>query len=319
MAEESRVAVIVPVRDEAESLPSLLDDLAAQSPPLAEIVVVDAGSRDASYDLARRARERISALTVLRVEGATPGRGRNAGIETARSPLVATLDAGSRVGPGWAAALVRPLQGPGRRVCVGVTVADHRSEFERVAGWFTLHAFKRGGHSSLLRGLPAGRNGYAFARADWEAVGGYPANLPAAEDKVFLRRLLDRGLHVETVPDAVVRWRPRRSLAELYSQYRNYARGDVRAGLERRNELATLALYAGGAALAGAAARGSRGAALTLPLGLAAYLALFVASARRELGGGRTLAWVPLIRLTVDLAKMHGFAEGVLGLRRRSP
>jgi succinoglycan biosynthesis protein ExoA len=311
------VAVVVPVLNEVESLPGLLADLQAQLPPLAEIVVVDAGSHDGTRELLRREERRLPALRVLEAEGATPGRGRNKGIVAAAADLVVTLDAGSRVGPGFVAALAAAA-GP-RTVSVGVAEADARTAFDRAVGWFTLRAFKPRDRPGPVGAefLPAGRNGFCFTRPAWEAAGGYSPELPWGEDKLFVRALREAGYELEAVPEAVVRWRPRRSLGELYRQYRNYGQGDALGRVDRQNELVTIAVYAAGAVLAALALLGSRTAAAVLAAGVAAYVAVFVVAARRALGFDRALAWVPVVRVLVDVAKVHGFVEGTFRRRRR--
>jgi glycosyltransferase involved in cell wall biosynthesis len=317
MTEPQPVAVVVPVLNEAESLPGLLADLKGQLPPPAEIVVVDAGSHDGTHELLERERRRLPALVVLEVGGATPGRGRNAGIEAASSDLVVTLDAGSRVGPGFVAALA-DAAGP-RTVSVGVAEADARTAFDRAVGWFTLRAFKPRDRPGPVGAefLPAGRNGLCFSREAWQAAGGYPPELPWGEDKLFVRALREAGYELAAVPEAVVRWRPRRSLGELYRQYRNYGHGDALGRVDRQNELVTLAIYGAGAVLAALALLGSRTAAALLAAGVAAYIAVFVVAARRALGFDRALAWVPLVRVLVDVAKVHGFLEGTFHRRPR--
>ena len=312
------VAVVVPVLDEAETLPALLGDLAAQEPPLAEIVVTDAGSTDGTAELLLAEAERLGILKVVVAPGATPGRGRNEGVRAASQRVVVTLDAGSRVDAGFVAALADPVLHHENTVAVGVSEADARTAFERAAGWFTLSAFKPQERSGPIAGehLPAGRNGVCFTREAWQAAEGYPAELPWGEDKVFLRALRGAGQEVVVVPDAVVRWAPRRSLSDVYRQYRNYGRGDALARLDRQNELVTFAIYGGGLVLAVLAALGSRTAGALLLAGLAGYLSLFVLAARRSLGWHRALAWIPPLRLAVDVAKMQGFLEGVLLGRR---
>jgi glycosyltransferase involved in cell wall biosynthesis len=312
------VAVVVPVLDEAETLPALLADLAAQEPPLEEIVVADAGSTDGTAELLRAEEERLSTLKVVVAPGATPGRGRNEGVRAASARVVVTLDAGSRVDAGFVAALAGPVFRDGGTVAVGVSEADARGSFERAAGWFTLSAFKPQRRSGPISGehLPAGRNGVCFTREAWQAAEGYPSELPWGEDKIFLRALRTAGHEVVVVPDAVVRWAPRRSLRDVYRQYRNYGRGDALARLDRQNELVTFAIYGAGLALAVFAALGSRTAGALLLAGAAAYLSLFVLAARRSLGWDRALAWIPPLRLAVDVAKMHGFLEGMLFGRR---
>jgi len=312
----AEVAVVVPVLDEEESLPALLGDLAAQEPPLREIVVVDAGSTDGTLALLRAKQERLPTLRIVEAPGATPGRGRNEGVGAASAERIVTLDAGSRVGPGFVAALAAAADD--HRVAVGVTEPDARTAFERASGWFTLHAFKPPEGPGPIAGelLPAGRSGLCFAPDAWKDAGGYPPELPWGEDKVFARALRRSGHELVVVPEAVVRWRPRGSLREIYRQYRNYGRGDALAGLDRQNELVTFGVYGAGVVLAGLFALGSRTAGALLAAGAAGYLALFVLAARRSLGADAALAWVPPLRLVVDAAKMHGFLEGLLRGRR---
>jgi glycosyltransferase involved in cell wall biosynthesis len=312
------LAVVVPVLDEEESLPALLADLTAQEPSPAEIVVVDAGSTDGTLALLEAEQERLASLRVLEAPRATPGRGRNEGIRASSAGRIVTLDAGSRVGPGFAAALEAAADD--RRVAVGVSEPDARTAFERASGWFTLRAFKPPERPGPIAGelLPAGRNGLCFTRAAWERAGGYPADLPWGEDKVFVRALRRAGCELVVVPEALVRWRPRGSLREVYRQYRNYGRGDALAGVDRQNELVTFGVYGVGIVLAVLFALGARTAGALLAAGAAGYLSIFVLSARRSLGADVALAWVPLLRLVVDVAKMQGFLEGVLrGARLR--
>ena len=169
---------------------------------------------------------------------------------------------------------------------------------------------------------PAGRNGYCFSKAAWRAAGGYPSELRWSEDKLFLERLRATGNEVVVAHDAVVRWRPRGSLPEVYAQYRGYGRGDMIAGVDRQNELVPLVLYAAGVALAGRALLGHRWSGVALAAGVTGYLGLFVAAAAPELRASRALAWVPVIRVTADVAKIHGLMSATRQLltgRRSGP
>jgi glycosyltransferase involved in cell wall biosynthesis len=317
----TEAAVVIPALNEADNIGALLEDCAAQTRAPAQVVVVDAGSVDGTPEIVRERTRGWPALELAVRRGALPGAARNAGIARANAPVIATLDAGSRVGPHWLEALTAAVDGADDRLAVGRSVPDARSEFERAAGWFTLGAFKPpDGPGPVGREfLPAGRNGYCFTRATWERAGGYPDDLPWGEDKMFLRRARDAGAEVMVVPDAVVRWRPRRSLAEFYRQYARYGRGDARARIDRQNELVPLALYSFGATLALLGARGSRPARLGLAAGALGYLGLFTAAARRELSSPRALAWVPALRVTADVAKMHGFLAEALTRSNAQP
>ena len=310
------LAVIVPALNEADNLGDLLEDLARQSPAPDEVIVVDAGSSDGTGDLVERQAFAWPALRVVRLDGAAPGRARNEGIRRSACELIATVDAGSRVGGDWLASLSAPLRaGAADAFCVGVAAVDAHSPFERAAGWFTLRAFKPVGARPPLAPSyrPAGRNGLCFQRRSWEAAGGYPEEFPWGEDKVFLERLSNAGLELISVPEATVRWRPRRSLRELFRQYEGYGRGDALARIDRQNELITIALYGLAAALAVAALGGLTAAAIALGVGAVAYLLLFTVAALGELGFGPALGWIPIIRIITDLAKIRGFIAASVG------
>ena len=304
-----RIAVVIPVLDEAGNIADLLRDLDAQTQRPDAVLVVDAGSTDGT-------REVIAALDaldprprVLVAPGATPGTGRNAGIDASGADVIATVDAGSRVGPGWLEALATPVLADAAAVSTGLAVADAETSFERAAGWFTLRAFKPadapGPVGASFR--PAGRNGLCFRSAAWRRAGGYPEALPWGEDKRFLESLRDAGCVVHFAPAAEVRWRPRSSPAEIARQYHRYGRGDAMARIDRQNELVTLAIWTSGAFLGARALRGRRGSAALLGVAATAYLGLFTRSAARELDDPAAVAWVPGIRLIVDAAKISGF------------
>lgn len=107
MTRPSRLAVVVPARDEAEALPALVDALAA--PPGTELVVVDNGSRDGTARVAREAGATV-------VSEPRPGYGRAClrGFAelTGRArppPFVAVLDADDPLAAARVGRLVRPL------------------------------------------------------------------------------------------------------------------------------------------------------------------------------------------------------------------
>jgi glycosyltransferase involved in cell wall biosynthesis len=313
---EADVAIVIPALDEADSLPSLLEDCEAQRPAPTEVIVVDAGSSDGTLELLEEWSGRWPALRVVRAPGAGPGSSRNAGIRAAAASVIATLDAGSRVAPDWLARLSRPvLEDPDGSFSIGVIVPDAQTPFEQAAGWFTLLAFKPHDRASLTTRtfLPGGGRGYCFSRRTWEAVGGYQP-LRWSEDKLFAQALL-QARRMVVVEDAVVRWRPRGSLPEVYRQYWGYGVGDALARLNRQHELIPLGLYAVGAALGAAALQGRRGSRGLLATATTAYFGLFVRAAARELPPG-AVAWVPPLRATIDVAKMHGFLAATLARGR---
>lgn len=314
------VAVVIPVLNEAGNIADLLRDLGRQRRRPDAVLVVDAGSTDGTGEIVAGLHAFDPRPRLLLCPGAAPGAGRNAGVAAAAADVIATVDAGSRVGPGWLEALAAPVLADPQAVATGVAVSDARTSFERAAGWFTLRAFKPadapGPVGTSFR--PAGRNGLCFSTAAWQRAGGYPEALPWAEDKRFLESLREAGCVVHFAPGADVRWRPRSSPAAIARQYHRYGRGDAMAGIDRQNELITLGIWTAGALLAARALRGHRDSAALLAAAAAGYLGIFTAAAARELEDRRAVAWVPGIRLIVDVAKVSGFlAQTLRGVAER--
>lgn len=87
------------VRNEARNIAALLDSLVIQEPPI-EILVVDAGSEDATRDVVRQYEKRYDYVR-LYVHGGTRGAGRNFGIGKARGEAVAFIDGDAIANPFW--------------------------------------------------------------------------------------------------------------------------------------------------------------------------------------------------------------------------
>ena len=74
-----KLSVIIPVRDEAATVASLLDTLLRQTPAPDEIVVVDGGSTDDTRAIVQQYARNHSHVHLLCDADAFPGRGRNLG------------------------------------------------------------------------------------------------------------------------------------------------------------------------------------------------------------------------------------------------
>jgi rSAM/selenodomain-associated transferase 2 len=168
------LSVVIPVRNEAQALPRLLDDLAVLRALGAELIVVDGGSSDGTCELALGRVDRL-----LRT---APGRAlqMNAGAAVAQGDYLWFVHADTRIGaealhsllkvlderPLWGRFDVR-LSGPGLALSV-------------IGGMISLR--------SRLTGIASGDQGVFVARERFEALGGY-APIPLMEDLHLCRRL----------------------------------------------------------------------------------------------------------------------------------
>lgn len=80
------VSIVIPTKNEEKNLPSLLHAIRAQTFTDLEIIVADAGSTDATRELA-------TSLGATVVEGGMPGPGRNRGAAQANGEIILFFDA----------------------------------------------------------------------------------------------------------------------------------------------------------------------------------------------------------------------------------
>ena len=171
--------------------------------------------------------------------------------------------------------------------------------------------------------LPSSRS-VAFTREAWRAADGYPEWLDYCEDLVFDFRMRDKLGSFVFAPRAIAHFRPRANLRAFFVQYYRYSRGDGKADLWRLRHAVRYFTY--GIGIPVVIATGFLSPWVWLAGGMVAARGLFYTPYRRLLRGvgGRPLGttlraalWIPLLRLSGDIAKMIGYPVGLVWRRRR--
>ena len=317
-----KVSVIATVKNEEQAVHRLLDSLAAQTHPPDEVIIVDGGSTDGTVEvLEEYASGGALPLKVLARPGTNISQGRNAAIAVATGEIIASTDAGVRLSPNWLGELVKPFEEEeGLYVVSGFFLPDPETVFETAMGATVLPVLADVKPEAFL---PSSRS-VAFRKGAWNRVGGYPEWLDYSEDLIFDFKLRELGPFA-FAPQAIAYFRPRKSLRAFFKQYYRYARGDGKADLWRVrhairystylivvpvvfllglwcNPLWWLLFLAGGAVM------------FRTP-----YKRLWpMMKGYRFVDKVKAMLWVPIIRVTGDIAKMIGYPVGVLWrLRRR--
>jgi len=309
------ISVIVTVKNEERSIHELLNSLMAQTRPPDELVLVDGGSSDGTVSIVEGYREASPfPIRIIAEERANISRGRNLAIAAATHGLIASTDAGVRLSLNWLADLASPLEEDRADVVSGFFAADPRNSFEAALGATVLPALSDIEPRDFL---PSSRS-IAFRKEAWVAAGGYPEWLDYCEDLIFDLALRDQGIRFAFAPSAVAHFRPRSSLRSFFRQYYHYARGDGKADLWRKRHAIRYATYL--MALPGLLIMATAWHPLwwfPLLLGAAAYLRDPYRRLRAFLGPYgfqdrlKAILWVPIIRVTGDIAKMAGYPVGV--------
>jgi GT2 family glycosyltransferase len=221
------LSVVIPVRNAEPYLPALLDSLATQEWSGSwEVVVADNGSEDRSLDLIEEARERLPALTVLpAVSGHGSAYARNVGAREARGTSLLFIDHDDVPGEGYIAAMGDAL----RRndfVCARWEVERLNPEWTRA---LRPSAQAEGPMMWNYDFLPYAAGGtLGVRRALLEAIGGFDESVVTADCTDFCwRAQLQAGAKLVFVPEALMHYRYRQSLREMFSQARLYGRAEV--------------------------------------------------------------------------------------------
>ena len=318
-----RVSVVATVKNEARTIHRLLDSLAAQTRSPDEVIMVDGGSTDGTVEvLEEYAAGGDSPLRVLVRPGTNISQVRNAAIAEATGEIIATTDAGVRLSPNWLEELVKPFEENRElEVVSGFFLPDPETVFETAMGATVLPVLADVKPDEFL---PSSRS-VAFRKEAWERVGGYPEWLDYCEDLIFNFKLRERGPFA-FAPQAVAYFRPRKSLGAFFQQYYRYARGDGKADLWRVRHVIRYGTYL--IAVPAIFLLGLWQTPLWWLLYLAGGAMMFrtpykrlrpMMKGHRLVDKVKAILWVPIIRVTGDVAKMIGYPVGVLWRLRPPP
>lgn len=230
MRERARsVAVAITVRDEAQSVRSLLDALLSQTLPPAEIVITDDGSQDDTVKIIQGYIDRRCPVRMIVAPPSCRGRGRNLAIAATRMDLVAIIDGGCFPEPSWLEQLLETIEAhPDADVVFGAVRPFPQTFFTECASTALFSAVP----------VPGGRRVMSYSvasmlmrRTVWERVGGFPEGVRSGEDLIFLSHIKKGGFPERLAPNAVVHWEIPRTLGGTIHRLTNYSHYGLEAGL----------------------------------------------------------------------------------------
>lgn len=242
-ASDMKVSVIVPVRDEEDSIRELLDGLLEQTRLPDEIIITDGGSVDATPQIIEEYISNGAPVRLIRAGVALPGRGRNLGAAQARYQWLGFTDAGIRPAKDWLEALVKRAEKDDTIDMVYGSWAPVTNTFfkECAAIAYVPPPTPRDGILARPRSIAS----TLLRREAWEAVKGFPEHLRSGEDLVFMDRVEGAGFRFVHEPLAQVHWNLRPTLMSTFRRFLVYSRSNIRAGLFRQWQATILTRYAG--------------------------------------------------------------------------
>jgi glycosyltransferase involved in cell wall biosynthesis len=223
------ISVVIPVRDEEDSIRALLDGLLSQTLPPAEIVITDNGSIDATADIVEETIHRGAPVKLIREQAGPPGRGRNVAVAHARCDWIAFIDAGNKPAPDWLAALARKVLDNSAVDAVYGTYEPLVDSFFKECAAIAYVPPPSETDGGLVR--PRSIVSALMRRKVWETAGGFPEDLRSAEDLLFMRRVEQAQFTIARTSEAVVYWNIQPNLWRTFRRFVTYSRNNIRAGL----------------------------------------------------------------------------------------
>jgi GT2 family glycosyltransferase len=238
----------MPVKNGEQTLGQALTALADQNyGGWWELVVVSGGSTDRTVELAESFADRIPHLTILASDiPAIPAVAQNRGVRASTGEVIVFVDADDVVGADYLESMgralaVRPFVGA--RMDIGRLNPSADAERRRPLQTDVIEVFCN--YKPAVIGAAMGVQRRAF-----EQVGGFDETLATQQDLDLSWRLFDAGYRPVAVPTAVLHYRYRSELGQIYRQQYMYGRGEVELyrkhrhnGMPARSMLNVLASY----------------------------------------------------------------------------
>ncbi len=216
-----------------------------------EILIVDAGSKDGTWELMQAEAARTDRPWVMRAMQeiqCNVARGRDLAIEAAGGEIIVSTDIGCDWEPEWLEELVTPLEAePGIDLVIG-SWAVRREDLHgpwALAEW----ALKGDQRLEATADCYSSSRSIAYRKCCWEAMGRYPEDLTLAADDAVFHYLIEKA-EVPRVGASVVRcwWHRHETLQGFFKEAFRYGLGDGEAGIRKKDVIligGRLALEAG--------------------------------------------------------------------------
>ena len=183
------VSVACTVLNERDDIDALVESLMHQTLAPAEVIIVDGGSTDGTWERLEAAKSKYSTLVPIRDESCSlqrsPGpiaRGRNIATAAASSDVVACADAGCTYRPDWLANLTAPIFNGHSQYSVGGSYIDPTNSSVWDVASAPFFGIKLNSDAATKS---CTARSMAFRKELWRRVGGFPETVFLGEDTVF--------------------------------------------------------------------------------------------------------------------------------------
>ncbi|WP_168207518.1 bifunctional glycosyltransferase/CDP-glycerol:glycerophosphate glycerophosphotransferase [Microlunatus elymi] len=238
------VSIVIPIYNVERYLPACLDSVLSQSYPHLQVIVVDDGSPDDSYEVARGYADSDRRVQIVRQPNAGLGAARNTGARHARGTFLMFMDSDDVLRPDAIRTYVRTLRQTGSDFAVGSYDRLNSNQTWPAAWWIrSAHRFSRL-RTNLVESPDICVNAVAWSkfyrRSFYDEHGfAFPEGV-LYEDQALSARVYATARQFDILAKITYGWRVREDRSSITQQSTDVA--DLRARLHAaENSLAELA------------------------------------------------------------------------------
>ena len=233
-------SLIATVLDEKDGLMSWLESILSQTLLPDEIVIVDGGSKDGTWEMLVEKSQQNNLMKVWQQPG-NISIGRNTAIAKASGDMIVVTDAGCIYDAHWFKKITEPILS-GHSVFVATGFGPWCREGDGLLVYLIASASIPASAEFKRNWLPSSRS-VAFKKEIWEKAGGYPEWIPLCEDVVFDLKILKLGIKPAYIREPLVFWRPRTTVKTYFRQLFGYTRSDGHGKLWFHRQITRYAYY----------------------------------------------------------------------------
>jgi L-malate glycosyltransferase len=240
MSETVYLSIVVPIRNEEDTIRQTLESLVQQNFPKDryEVIVVDGHSSDDTRNVVEKVIGEHPEVSIRLLDnpGKLSSRARNIGIRAARGRLIAAIDGHVHIPNDQLLAAMERLKEEHGALCLArpapllvPTLARGKAFWIAAARkcWLA-HSRNSYIYSDYEGFVDPVSSGFAYDRCVFERVGDFDEDFDAAEDVEFHHRLKRAGIQAYTSPELTIYSYPRQTLAGLFRQMTRYGIGRAR-------------------------------------------------------------------------------------------
>lgn len=217
-----KISVVCTLRNEEDNIESLIKDLIDQIKKPNEIIFIDDDSKDKTWEILNKYARKYKEIRIFKVNNHNISKNRNFGISKSKGDFILTIDGGCSIRKDYLDSLIKCLKEKNDKEFFGaITKIPYTNNFEHC-------------YSLLLERIPSFNylpkgHAFFFKKNLWERLSGFNENLKTAEDTEFIAKAKAINKSPVICKNAIIYWKPRRNLREIFTQFYRYGKGDRKA------------------------------------------------------------------------------------------